>query len=92
MIETLPHSCDALGLILSPRKVVDKEWKKRGKEDNLREVALYVDIYDLILQCTQSKHLSTPVICFVLGSALISSHLGWSLKDYSTFCDTKEYN
>lgn len=44
MIETLPHSCDALGLILSPGKVVDKEWKKRGKEDNLREVALYVDI------------------------------------------------
>lgn len=56
MVETLLRSCDALGLILSPRKVVDKERKKRGKEDNLREVALYVDIYELILQCGQSKH------------------------------------
>lgn len=92
MVETLPCSCDALGLILGLGKEVDKEQKKRGKEDNPREVASYVDIYDLILQSPQTKQLSTPVICFVLGSALISSLLGQSLKDYSPFCDTKEDN
>ena len=83
MVETLPCSCDAQ---------VDKERKKRKKEDNFREVTSNVDIYDLILQCPQSKQLSTPVICFVLGSAVITSLLGWSLKDYSPFCDTKDDN